>query len=316
VECTASVGQCGSDPEKPICVAAKCAPCQTDKQCADKQGGETPGICMNHQRGRCATDAETIYVQKGPSCAGGDGTRGKPFCQPQDGINAVTASKRVVVVRGPDSYRPWTASPAGAQVSVIGQAAPVVAPGAEGPVQISGGDVLLRGLTVIGGFETGIQSTGGIVRIHRCVIQGNKKGGISINGAGFEITNTIVAENGPAAQPVAWGGVLVLDVANKSPRLFKNNTLYRNLEGNIHCGDAFDITGSILFREGLPWSGKCNVTECCSGDPMLSSTYRLTSASTMCIDRLDAAMSLPEDIDGDPRPQGIKSDCGADEYSP
>ena len=56
----------------------------------------------------------------------------------------------------------------------------------------------------------------------------------------------------------------------------------------------------------------CWITACCgTGDPLLSSTYRLMTGSP-CADKIDMSMSLPDDIDGQARPNGVKSDCGAD----
>ena len=55
----ASNADCGGP--TPICSPANtCTACTSDTQCAAIPGG--PGVCMFHQDGRCASDAETIYV--------------------------------------------------------------------------------------------------------------------------------------------------------------------------------------------------------------------------------------------------------------
>jgi len=46
---------------------------------------------------------------------------------------------------------------------------------------------------------------------------------------------------------------------------------------------------------------------------MLSVDYRLTLNSP-CINKLDMSMSTARDIDGQSRPSGQMSDCGADEF--
>src|SRR5205814_5810078 len=63
VECTAD--QHCTTATKPICDTAtnKCAPCTGDAQCVKKGGAGNSGICMFHQDGHCASDAEVIYVQ-------------------------------------------------------------------------------------------------------------------------------------------------------------------------------------------------------------------------------------------------------------
>src|SRR5450432_1230322 len=69
VVCSTSA-DCKADPTKPICDVAnqKCVACTADSQCVDKLGAN-PGVCMAHQDGRCATDAETFYVSNQTGCS-------------------------------------------------------------------------------------------------------------------------------------------------------------------------------------------------------------------------------------------------------
>src|SRR5882672_3013694 len=65
VECAVSA-DCASN-AKPVCdpQALTCVPCKNDVDCAGRPG---PGVCIAHQDGRCASEAETIYVQAGTAC--------------------------------------------------------------------------------------------------------------------------------------------------------------------------------------------------------------------------------------------------------
>lgn len=320
VECLSS-SDCGSS-TKPICDTGtnKCIPCSTDAQCADKGGG--PGICMFHQDRRCASDAETIYVQRTANCAmtaAGAGTSGMPFCNAQLGIDAISTSRRVVVLRGPDPLGAINAAVTGAATLVAQNV--TIAPGGAGPgLHLISGELYVRGIVISGGSYEGIVvDAGTTLRLNRAVVQKNAKGGILLKGAGFDIENTIVAGNGPGDDPTGqfqWGGVLVQLPPQGSPMRFVNNTIFANNVIGLSCNGQINATGLLTY--GTPSPGRdvapaCTVSPCCSGDPLLTPTYRLSTGSP-CIDKLLANMSSTDDIDGESRPKGAASDCGADEF--
>jgi hypothetical protein len=277
---------------------------------------------MFHQNGRCASEAETIYVEMRAGCSATSenaGSASEPFCTAAAAMELARTddARQLVVIRG--TQISFTAPALEHQLSVIGQAAAVIAPGGAGTgIRSTGGDLYLRGLTVRGSEQIGIDVTGGTIRVDGCTVQANQGGGLSINNAGFEITNTIIAENGgPTAQPFLWGGVLLMNVGTRMPRVFLNNTVAANAASGVHCGEAFTLSTSIFAGNTVaPTSGMCTVVQCCApGAPLLSPmTYRLGPGSP-CLDRLPAGGSPAHDIAGNPRPQpaGGQTDCGADE---
>src|SRR5204863_9123606 len=142
-------------------------------------------------------------------------------------------------------------------------------------------------------------------------------GGVQVkDGAAFEITNSIIAENSASG---LVGGVTLPNVPPGKPRRFQNNTVVGNRNGaGVVCaqGSGQLLQGSILFGNAGPAAQHidCSPVTCCApGDPMLTGTQRLISSSP-CKDKLDPATSLADDIDGDARPQNGMSDCGADEF--
>jgi len=205
-------------------------------------------------------------------------------------------------------------------VFVVGQQMATVAGGATdvAGVQITAGaTVSIRGLrmaTSLAGAGVYVQGSGTTLRLNRCRIENNMKGGIWADTATVDITNTIVAGNVGTASPGCngWAGVCLNYVANGSR--FLNNTVVGNMGTGIVCNaTGMSITGSILSVNS-PNSASCTVTTCCSEtSPGLTSDYHLAPGSA-CIDQLDKAASTPDDIDGQSRPYGSMSDCGADEY--
>jgi hypothetical protein len=67
--------------------------------------GANPGVCLGNIDGRCATDAETIYVGTSgtTTCSDttGTGAFSTPVCLVQNGVTlAKTGSKSVLLIRG------------------------------------------------------------------------------------------------------------------------------------------------------------------------------------------------------------------------
>jgi hypothetical protein len=266
--------------------------------------------------GHCPTSDEVIYSKYGPVCPG-DGSVATPFCDAKMAIAALTMARHIVIMRGPQTD--WRSYFAGAPVTVIGQQGGLVRPaGSNDGITITGGDIFIRNLDVATGFGNGIVARlGSTLRLYGCLIESNAGYGIETLGAAFDIENTVVAHNGGST----LAGVN-LGSTTTTPTIFRNNTVVENGLGGVLCGAAYSIAGSIVFGNGtIQSSAPCVVadacgTACSTMNPMLDETvgrYQLTASSpTACIDVLATAPST--DRKGTPRPQGPKSDCGADEF--
>ncbi|MCG5056125.1 MAG: hypothetical protein KA712_24495 [Myxococcales bacterium] len=84
---------------------------------------------MRHEDGRCATAADTVFVENLPSkCAAGPGagSAAMPLCGLQQGVDAAKAQgKPLVVLKGPGAVDRATWSGPG-KVSVVGKAGALV----------------------------------------------------------------------------------------------------------------------------------------------------------------------------------------------
>jgi hypothetical protein len=342
------VGQCVQcDPQRltgsdcsgttPICSSANlCTACTADSQCASLPTG--PGICLFNLDGRCASAAETIYVQNSSGCGSGSsaGTATTPFCNSQDGIAAITSSKRVIVMSNSNLY-PVTATAVSSsgKISIIGRNTATTAAGAFVGIHVTAGDVYLRNLTIAAGTNTGIVvESGATLRLDRCVVKNNDGGGLIVqSGASFDIANSVFDNNGPAAVNtiVPFGGVyLGGSVPAGGLHRFWFSTIVNNQDRGLVCADSTQsLTGMLLYGNVAgDWVG-CAMDPTNSKwqspgtgsdvtDPAFSSTnpYHLTSSSH-CKDFIVSTVAHPDDdLDGDsrPRPATGKLDCGADEY--
>lgn len=319
----------------PICdttTTFTCQACTSDSQCTTG-----PGVCMFHQGGRCATDAETLYVKNSASCTGGSGTAASPFCDSQAAISAVTGSKRVIVMRGPssDGLSAISSTPSGAQISIIGQNGAATAAGASVAIQVTAGDVYVRGLSIVNGNKAGITvESGATLRMDRCTVTSNKGGGVLVKaGANFDIANSIFENNGPglASTTTTFGGVFLGGSAPSSgPSRFWFNTIVNNQDRGVICADTTQaLTGMLLYGNmngdfltcvidgSSKFSSGSPIPDGLSNDstnPALDVNNRLT-ATSRCRDFVAATVVHPvDDVDGEARPKGAKLDCGADEF--
>jgi hypothetical protein len=342
---TAKAGQCvgcladkDCSGDTPICNSSNvCERCTADSQCTSG-----PGICMFHQGGRCATEAETIYVAPkiGCSSGSGSGTKDSPFCNSQNAIVGINTNKRVIKMSGgalwPISSTTITSN--GQQISIVGETGnATITPGAALGIHVTGGNVYVRGITIEGSTSSAgiIVDAGATLGLDRCVVKNNLGGGLIVNsGANFDVANSIFDGNGPGqvGTTTTFGGVYLGGSPPASgPSRFWFNTVVNNLDKGVICYDTTQALSGMLLKgnnngdylscaldKTSVWvQGKTAADGTASytgGDLSLDPNDRLTSTN-YCKDHVDSSTLHPsDDIDGDVRPKGAKLDCGADEY--
>ena len=256
--CVTCVANADCPNTTPVCSASNaCGPCSKDGDCSGRAG---PGVCMSHQDGRCADDAETLYVQATSSCsdasgAGGAkgtaGTSATPLCTLQAATSAVAAMSStadLVVVRGTVTGATAAfAVPAKKKLSVVGQMTAFIAGGLSPAFRLSSGEAYLRDLKLTTAASIGCQAdTGTLLRLDHVTVTGNAGGGILLDGAAFEIRNSTVTSNGPAVQgAVSWGGIFANNPPAAGPKILDLLTVQGNLSPGITCSSAITGTGVL-----------------------------------------------------------------------
>ncbi len=273
VECNAST-DCTGDAARPICLNHACVACTTDAQCAARAAN--PGVCRRDQGGRCATDAETIYVRDGTGC-GAAGTAAMPLCSMDAALPLLSATRNVVVVRGLVGGFAWTSPPAGVRATIVGQSAAVFAGGIRSGMRLSGpADVTVRSVTVRSSEVAGIVAdSGATLRMESVLVDTNRGGGIQLDGARFDIRDTLVTNNGPGdAGLVIWGGILIKGAPTGGPARLERVSLINNRQIGLTCDATVEATG-VLARGnagGVEVGSACNVTLCPREGPTCGSS--------------------------------------------
>jgi hypothetical protein len=263
VECNVSA-DCSAEATRPICVDRACVACTADAQCAARQAN--PGVCRRDLGGRCATEAETIYVQDGAGC-GAAGTAAMPLCSMDAALPLLTATRNLVVVRGVVGGFVWNNPPAGTRATIVGQSGAVFAGGVRSGIRLSGGgDVTVRGVTVRSSEVAGIVAErGATLRLETVLVDTNRGGGILLDGARFEIRDTLVTNNGPGdAGLVVWGGILIRGTPAGDPALLERVSLLNNRQIGLTCDAAVQARGLLARGNagGVEVGSTCNVTPC------------------------------------------------------
>lgn len=268
VACSSS-SDCSTDAAKPICelTTKACVACASDAQCAAK--GTGPGVCMAHQDGRCATDAETIYVENGASCSDtsgrAGGTSAMPYCSMQPAVVNLDSQRSLIAVRGTVAASSIGVQTAG-QVSIVGRGAGVVVGSVNPALHLSAGTTYVRGIRLTSGASIGCVADPGTTLLADSVtVSGNSGGGILLDGAAFTITNTAVTDNGPGdLMGTTWGGVRVQGSASGGTRTLNDITIVNNRQIGLSCSAPVSATGVYAAGNagGVEVSPTCGVTTC------------------------------------------------------
>jgi hypothetical protein len=339
VECVGTGTECKFDAARTACdmAAQKCVECVDDSKCggtkpvcdknqkacracaADAECKTAPGICVDYD-GHCALAAEVVTLQGGAACV----PAGALFCKASLASAAISSTTPILLVQGPDpvgAIEPTAG--AATRVLIVGKGNATVGAGTgdTAGIHLQGAtEYWVRDLTVSGG-TLGLWVDGAkVAHINRCTVTNNGQGGIKTTTAGFDITNTIIANNMARtdAGGVVWAGARLGDVPTGAPSRFANNTVVGNKQIGVSCQTPYDTSTNIIHGNNGD-IGSCSGAPCCGAtdpDPKLDAAYHLTTGSP-CIDKLDPpAMSVGADIQGQARPNGPKLDCGADEYVP
>lgn len=319
LECVVS-SDCG-ETGRPICEANKCVACTADAQCVAKSGAN-PGVCMNHADGRCATDDETMYVQRTVNCSpmlGTGGTAAVPFCRVQLAVDFASAARSVIVLRGPDALGGWAVTSMGPPLTVVGQRGVSIGPSTDSLLRISKGEIYVRDVTFDGSSEIGVVAQeGSLLRLNRCIVSNNTKGALTVANAGFDVSNSVFVGNGVGRTADTLFYAVFLGVPRPGgPAVFRNNTVVFNNGPGVTCAGASQtVTGLLLWQNLMNDVVNCTVKSSkltSDGDPKLGVGFHLTAGSP-CLDAGDAMDFPVDDLDGERRPKGAKSDCGADEF--
>jgi hypothetical protein len=232
---------------------------------------------MNHQDGRCATPAETVWVENKNGCVAtatganaSIGTMAMPACSMQPLTQLIEMNRRLVVVRGlvqASSAAPPAAG--GGEISIVGQANAVVAGGASSGLQLSGAIAYVRSVAFKSSTLAGIRATASTLRLDGVLVENNTGGGIFLDTTRFSIVNTTVRGNGPGQEgTTTWGGVLINSLVQDGSKLLQRITVQNNTGTGISCIGGVQSMG--VYASGnspLDVQNACGITACTTLGP-------------------------------------------------
>lgn len=241
---------------------------------------------MSHQDGRCATDTETIYADNNTAvCAPSTcGTAATPCCDPQAAFGALSATRRLIVIRGTAKGFTYGGSSLGSQVTVVGQNTANLYPDPSSAylncVAISNGaDVYMRDFQCNTNYNVaGVQVNSATIHLLRAVIF-NSGGGIALESSNFEIIDTILSNNSSGdLGGHAFGGIYVDNPPATGLKLLQRITLKDiNSPTDIGCSSGPITSSGIYAPDNKGISPACGITTCTALSATCGSDLNWTS---------------------------------------
>jgi hypothetical protein len=365
VQCTETDNPCeAAIPDKPACTNKQCAKCTLHTQC------KASNVCLPD--GGCAPEAMVAYVVAdgtGADCtkAAPCGTldeaikKDRPFVKIAVGTiadNKVTPIERAVTIfaeRGGKLDRSdggvilEVKNGADVQIFDLEITGATTADNDAAILMMGGAPKLtLTRVTVSDNQGRGISAEAGVLTMTQSKVIGNARGGVEISRAQFDITNSIVANNGGPSTP--FGGVNLDQTASATYRFdfntVTNNAAAQNQPTGVACAGITQLmtfSSNIVFDNQIgngriqTGGGNCNwvysdIGQTETAPPMPVPGIGNIDAPPMFVDAGrndfhvmsgspvrdvgDPDSKLTDDLDGEARPQGPRRDIGADELPP
>jgi hypothetical protein len=178
----------------------------------------------------------------------------------------ISSTRSLVVARGQVIAANIPIALAGGKlVSIVGQNGGAIA-GTMAPALWISGDTYARDLK-LSSMTTAVlaNSSGATLRLNHVSVVSSPGGGILIDGAGFDIRNTIVTGNGPGISgATVWGGILINNPPTAGPSRLQLLTVQSNNPVGVACSAI--VTGSGVLASGnasgVNVATTCGFTSC------------------------------------------------------